>query len=1006
MSFVLLSLIYLIFFLSGAAALMYEVVWVRSLSLVFGGTHLAVTSVLAVFMGGLALGSYGIGSLVDRIRKPLRLYGCLEIGVAVSAMAFIALMQIYPSIYIFLARGQDDQRLYLTLIRVLFAVVALIVPTTFMGGTLPVLTRFVSRQGASVGARLSLLYGFNTIGAVAGTAAAAFFLLPNYSVSTTIHVAIVINFVIGIVSILLEGRAAKSWTIAPPTVEGAEESVDSALGSLPSTTPEPGELLPFRLVLVGIGVSGFCALGYEVLWTRTLTLSVGTSVYGFAIMLISFLIGIGLGSSAYGLVDRLLRPRNPATKDYVIGFGLVQLIIGATALFVTIRIRDLPIHTISLYRLYASWGLDFFHVRLLADATSAFSYMAVPAFFMGVAFPLAGHVTASYESRIGHAVGRVMAYNTIGAIFGSAVSGFALIYYLGLERSLEVLILINAGLGVIVLASLSRRKKAIGAVGFLVIAAVVFLVVREDAFRVWDTKFFAIFQNNNPYAYDTAEKRRDAIENIDVLLYREGINSTISVIHPKGLYQGVLVNGKVVASSSPQDLQCQLTLGHLPMLLHKDPKKVLVVGLGTGVTLGATSVYPEVESLILAEIEPEVLGAARTFGKYNHFVLDNPKLKVIFNDGRNFLTTTRKKFDVITADPIHPWTQGSGYLYTKEYFKIAAEHLEPGGIMCQWLPLYELDTEALKSVVGTFSLHFKYTMAWVTETDAELLGSNSPIVIDEQELGRRISHNPAVYSDLRSVMMGSASDFLSYFMMATRGMRAFSANSIINTDDNLYLEFSAPRFMGINMMQTDMNAITRYRESILPYLVPSPAGKPRAEQISRWNRMAQAAVVFDRAHELFLGELYNQPEFQSLAAELENIYPDYAPGRFLMQEYRYWKMIREPSLLRSIPFTVLNDRRQRVVTYISAVVVRVSDRRAALMFVDNAARKIYGQKYFSAPNIDARMASFERDIEAALEAAYREEMGRARSRGDLFPSAVMMDQRIQDIISSNTNKRN
>jgi spermidine synthase len=1004
MSSAFLSVIYLIFFLSGAAALMYEVVWVRSLSLVFGGTHLAVTSVLAVFMGGLALGSYGIGSLVDRIKKPLRLYGYLEIGIGVSAMAFVALMQVYPSIYIFLAHGQDDRRLYLTLIRVLFAVVALIVPTTLMGGTLPVLTRFVSRRGTSIGARLSLLYGFNTIGAVVGTAAAAFFLLPNYSVSTTIHIAIAINFLIGIMGILLDGRAAESWTIAPPNTENAEESIDSAWGSQPSSTPKPDELLPFRLVLFGIGVSGFCALGYEVLWTRALTLSVGTSVYSFAIMLISFLVGIGLGSSAYGLVARLFRSRHPVAKSHVIGFGLVQLIIGATALFVTIHIRDLPIHTISLYNLFASLGLDFFHVRLWANATAAFSYMAVPAFFMGVAFPLAGHVTASHESRIGHAVGRVMAYNTIGAIFGSAVSGFALIYFLGLERSLQVLIVINAGLGALVLASLTKRKAVIGSVGCLMMAAIVFLIVQKDTLRVWDAKFFAIFQNNNPFAYDTPEKRQDAIENIDVIYYKEGINSTISVIHPRGLYQGVLVNGKVVASSSPQDLQCQLTLGHLPMLLHKDPKKVLVVGLGTGVTLGATSVYPEVETLILAEIEPEVLGAARTFGKYNHFVLDNPKLKIIFNDGRNFLTTTRKKFDVITADPIHPWTQGSGYLYTKEYFKIAAEHLEPGGIMCQWLPLYELDTEGLKSVVGTFSQNFKYTMAWVTQTDAELLGSNSPIVIDEQELERRISHNPAVYRDLRGVMMGSASDFLSYFMMATRGMQAFSANGIINTDDNLYLEFSAPRFMGINVMGTDFEAITRYRESILPYLVPAPAGKPRAEQVSRWNRAAKAAAVYDRAHVLFVSQLYNQPEFRYLAAELAKLYPDYAPGRFLMQEYRYWQLVK-PFLLRSIPFTVLNERGQKVVTYVSAVVVRVSDKRAALMFVDNAAKKIYGQMYFSAPNIDVRMVNFERDIEALLTSAYREEMDRAHSRGEPFPSAVLVDQRIQDIIASNTDER-
>lgn len=993
----LAGVIYLMFFLSGAAALMYEVVWVRSLSLVFGGTHLAVTAVLSVFMGGLALGSYGIGRLVDSVKKPLRLYGYLEIGIAVSALAFMVFMQFYPSIYVFLAQGQDDRKLYLTLIRILFAFFALIVPTTLMGGTLPVLTRFVANQ-ANMGSRLSLLYGFNTLGAVAGVAAAGFFLLRFFSVSMTLHTAIVINFLIGIVSILLPDRVAGSPATEPHAAEAIGKAVDNALGSPAATSGKQESTLPLRLVLLGIGVSGFCALGYEVLWTKTLTLTVGTSVYGFSIMLIAFLVGIALGSTAYGFLAKLFRSGRPATRHSVIAFGVVQLVIGAAALFVTIHIRDLPTHALSFYTWYIARGLSIFDARLLSSATIAFSYMVVPAFFMGLAFPLAGQVTADYGRMIGKAVGRVMTHNTIGAIFGSAISGFVLIYILGIERSLQVLVVINTGFGMLVLASLTRRTWATVAVGCLTPVAVVYLFVNEDAFKVWDEKFFAIYQNNQPSTFDTPEEREEAIENTDILYYKEGINSTVSVIRPKGAQQAVLVNGKVVASTSPRDQQCQLTLGHLPMLLHKNPKKVLVVGLGTGITLGATSVHPEVEELVLAEIEPEVIGAAKTFGKYNHFVLDNPKLKIVFNDGRNYLTTTKKRFDVITADPIHPWTQGSGYLYTAEYFQMASERLAPGGIMCQWLPIYELGVDDLKSVVRTFSRSFKFTMTWLTQYDAELIGSNSPIVIDEHELKQRMLA-PAVFDDLQRVMMGSATDFLSYFTMATDGMRAFSANATINTDDNLYLEFSAPRFQGINVMRANFNALSRYRESIIPYLVPAPEGRPRAEQISRWKRKGEAAITYDRAHGLFIAGFEDLPEFQSLAAELAKKFPDFAPGKFLLQEYRYMQLV-EPYRIRKIPFAVLNDRGQRAVMNISAVVVRVSDERAALMFVDNTVKKIYGQLYFSAPDIDANMTRFARDVEAALTAAYREEADRASQEGKRHPPAAVLVERMQDIITS------
>jgi spermidine synthase len=991
-----LGLIYLMFFLSGAAALIYEVVWVRSLSLVFGGTHLAVTTVLSVFMGGLALGSLLIGRRVDTIKRPLKFYGLLEIGIALSAVVFIVLMKIYPPVYIFLVQGNEGAKFYLTFIRVIFAFVSMIVPATLMGGTLPVLTRFVSGHSGRVGAHLSFLYGFNTLGAVAGTAAAGFFLLRYYSVSTALHTAILMNLLIGLLCILL---ADKVSIMFDPSKKGSGHSGAEQAGKSPDTVSEKDEVsntFPLRLVLAGIGVSGFCALGYEVLWTRVLTLTIGTSVYGFTIMLVAFLSGIALGSQTCGFFMRQLSSKNNLMKKQVAGFGMVQVIIGVAALVVTLHMRDLPVHSIFLKDFFLSRGLGVFEARQWANLTIAFSYMVVPAFFMGMAFPLAGNVHAAYRRKVGHAVGDVLAYNTAGAILGSAVSGYVMIYLFGLERSLQLLTLINAGFGLLVIISIRNMKILNWTAAAATLAVMVFLILSPDAFRMWDARFFAIFQNNRPEIYDTPEKVRDALENTDVLFYHEGIDSTISSISAKGGSRSLLVNGKVVASDSPGDRQVQLTLGHLPMLLHKDPRKALVVGLGTGMTLGAVSIHPGLKELTLAEIEPRVTGAAKTFGIYNNHVLDDPKLKIIYNDGRNYLLTTKEKFDVITADPIHPWTQGSGYLYTTEYFRLASERLLPGGIMCQWLPVYELSAEDLRSVVKTFSGHFRYTMAWVTHFDAVIIGSNSPLLIDEEELARRIAH-PAVSGDLERVMMGTADDFLSYFVMGTGGMKAFSNGGVINTDDNLYLEFSAPLSMGKNVMGENVSSIVRHRESILPYLIPAKDEKAHEAQTEKWALNRQAAGVYDPAHAMFLDQGYNGPEFRFLLSALDKKYPWYAPGRFLKEVYLH-ETSRTPVLLLKTTLTFIDENGAKVVKEISAVRAGVSGERAAVMFVDNEARTIYGQVYFSGTGLDERVAGFAAGVISDINNAYHAEARAALEQGWEFPQLGPAMQRIENII--------
>lgn len=994
------SLIYLMFFLSGATALIYEIVWVRSLGLIFGGSHQAVTTVLSIFMAGLALGSYMLGKVSKKVKNPFKLYGELEIGIALFALIFIMLMKAYPSIYIFLAQGKEDFPLYLSLVRVAFAVTALIIPTTLMGATLPVLSSFVSRNiPKELGSHLSFLYGYNTLGAVAGTIAAGFLLLPLYSVSTTLHIAILVNFSIGLMSIFLQSTsvALKKWN----TMDRGVEEVESDRRFPLISKNDVENTYPLRLVLWGIGVSGFCALGYEVLWTRILSMVVGASVYGFTVMLAAFLTGIALGGTAYGFFRKWvgLKKRNSIGPylPTIVSFGIVHVMIGVTAILVTYFLRDLPANSIRLQEFFFSKKLSLFGARQWANFALAFSYMIVPAFFMGVAFPLAGEIHIAYKRTVGHAVGEVLAFNTIGALLGSATSGFVLIYLFGIERSLQYLSLINVAFGLLVLFSIWNIRFLTWGLLALTLIVIVFSTLTPTAWRIWNRNYFAIYRSNQPEAFRTPEMVREAIENTDVLYYHEGVEASVSSIKVKGGDQAFLINGRIEASTRMGDLQCQFTLGHLPMLLHRNPKKILVIGLGSGITLGATSVYPGVEKLTLVELEPKVVGVARTFENYNHRVLDHPKLKMVFNDGRNFLMTTREKFDVITADPIHPWFRGAGYLYTAEYFKIAAEHLLPGGIMCQWLPIYELDTEDLKSVVKTFSEHFPHTMIWLTRNDAEMIGSSSPILVDEMELERRMAE-PKISNSLKSVMMGSASDLLSYFVMGTEGAKAFSQRGTMNTDENLYLEFSAPLSITRSVMGGNVNALARHRESILPYLAPPGDEKARGEQKRKWMVYHEAAQVAGRAQALFLGGRFDTPEFFQLMETLEKRYPFYAPGGLLRKEYAAQTAL-EPKLLKKVALTLLTEQGAVRVVEISSVVARINNERVSVIFVDNEARAIYGQMTVDGVQKERFIDRFVDDVMMSVWDGYQKEVNIARLQGKKLPPAEPTIRKIKDMIT-------
>jgi spermidine synthase len=552
--------------------------------------------------------------------------------------------------------------------------------------------------------------------------------------------------------------------------------------------------------------------------------------------------------------------------------------IGVTAILATVYFFDLPALTLKLQHFFStSAGFDMFGTWQWTSFGVAFFYMFIPALFMGLAFPLAGEIHATYKKVVGHAVGEILAFNTVGAILGAAISGYALIYLVGIERALQILSLVNIGYGLFVITSTRNNRIVNTAVPALFLAIILLLSFSPNAFKILDPGYFAIYKSNIPDLFSTRERVDRSLKRVKVLYHAEGAESIVtSSIDANGV-QGFTTNGLNEASNAFEDVQCQYTLGHLPMLLNKNPKNVLVIGLGSGMTAGATSIHPSVEEITLVEIEPKVVGVAKTFAFYNHNVLDNPKLKIVFNDGRNYLLTTTSTFDVITADPIHPFFRGAGYLYTAEYFKLASEHLSPGGVMCQWLPLYRLSTENVISIIKTFSQNFKYTMIWQTAYDVELIGSNSPIILDEQELERRIA-DPAISFDLQSVMMSSADDFLSYFFMGTKGVEALTEGGIINTDQNLYLEFSSPYYFHTSYLEgKNIDMLLGGRESIMPYLaVPGdPASQNR--QKKKWSEHERLFPLVDEVHTMMLMGNISSPEFRNLIKELDRKAPTFAP---------------------------------------------------------------------------------------------------------------------------------
>jgi spermidine synthase len=869
------------------SGLVYQVVWVRELVLVFGATTFAVSTVLTAFMGGLALGSFYFGRRSEKIARPLRLYGILEIGIGIYGLAVPFIFAALPIVYHPFWQWLQLSFFAISIIRFIFAALVLILPTALMGATLPVLSSYYARDAGRIGLRVGSLYSLNTFGAVLGAAATGFVLIPALGMHATTATAAAMNLLLGAVALRVSARD-ESENVAPASGENRpveERSSEQAvkpqsprekrrffawlfvlprayrpLKSKRAATPKqnaknvqaassrPTSVATERLsraeiitVLVGFALSGFIALSYEVIWSRVLALIIGSSVYAFSIMLTTFLVGLAVGASvASRVVDRIRRP--------ALAFALIETGVGVTSIIGAYLFNDLPYVFVQLYRLV---GSNSFGVILFARFLIASLVMILPTLLLGALFPLVVKTVSSGGGKqaSGRTVGDAYAANTIGAIAGSFASGFILIPWLGLLGSLRLC----AALNFVIAAALfivSRRSaadnvrkgeeakgrrgearvkkgplplwasRALYAWAGVALSAVfiVSIILFEPP---WDSEVMssAVYR----YAPQLSSKSKQELFDYlkrgqgETIFYKEGITATVAV-QRQGGGRVLKVNGKPEASTGG-DMPTQILIGTLPLLVRQQTDDVLLIGLGSGVTLGSIEQFP-VKRVTCVELEPAVVEASRHFEDVNNRPLNDPRLRMISNDGRNFIYTTDEKFDVIVSEPSNPWLTGVANLFTLEYFKRGAERLKDDGIFSQWLQIYEMAPEDVRTLVATFRAAFAYVYVFRgAEGDLMLLGSKSDRRLDLSVIKSHFN-DPKIAADLNRINTVSAGDLLSRFYIGPNEVTGLSTGAPMNTDNNALIEFNAPRRVGTaeETIERNVKQLLAYATSPLPYL--------------------------------------------------------------------------------------------------------------------------------------------------------------------------------------------
>ena len=768
------------FFGSGCAALIYEIVWFQMLQLYIGSTAVSLGTLLATFMGGLCLGSLWGPRIIPEIWSGLKGWAVLEVGIGLLAALVLVAVPFIPN---FLAGGLDGFTGMLA--RGLVAGLLLLPATILMGATYPVAARCIETtpQGVSF---LGLIYAANIAGAVFGTLLSGFYLLRVHDMPTANFVGTAMNVTVACGAWWLARSSAGKPAVAQKTAASTQSQGIVAEKAAPSP----------RLVYFAIGVSGFCALGAEVIWTRNLSLILGPTVYTFSMILAVFLAALSVGSAMGAvLARRLARP----------GFALAgcQLMVvpavAWTAYSLSLSLPYWPINPDLSTSIWFTAQLD------LLRCTWAIWPGPI---LWGASFPLALAAMAENRRDSSRLTGTLYAANTLGAIVGALTTSLLLVSAVGTCNAQRILGVLSACAALLILAGTARAQNAAGVKGWqanprtlalglpaLLACAMLLASVPQLPWQV------VAYGRNLP----------TKVLNGTRLYMGEGRNATVAVTQLNEKTRMFHVSGKVEASSAPQDMRLQRMLAHLPALAHPEPRTVLVVGCGAGVTAGSFLPYPALDRLVICEIEPLIPQQVTPwFAPENYSVLEDRRVQLRYEDARHYVLTTREKFDVITSDPIHPWVKGAATLFTREYLQMCKTHLNPGGLVSQWLPLYDSNLEAVKCAIATFMEVFPEGTIWSNcdldeGYDVVLLGSTGPLVIDVDAMQKRLEqadHKPVAES-LREVNFRSAFSLLSTYAGRGPDLQEWLRGAQPNLDRNLRLQYLA----GFTRNQEDRTTI-------------------------------------------------------------------------------------------------------------------------------------------------------------------------------------------------------
>ena len=770
---------------------MDEVVWFKYLHLTLGSTTSAAATLLAVFMGGLALGSWLFSKAAPKLTRPGTTYAVLEAGTAVFALLTPALFALIERGYVIAFQRLGEGPGTLLLVRTGLAMAALLPPTILMGGTYPVMSRLVEHEERP-GRRSAGLYAVNTAGAVAGVILAGLLLIPRIGLRATLLVSACIGLVAAISAFALQKRALATARLAR------------------------GDR-PLAVWMAAAFLTGSVALGVEVLWTRILVLYLGSSVYSFSLMLMVYLSGLAAGS----LTGTAFAARNPRRWLAAVQVGLGALLLAQIFLFP--RYPSLLV-TIATRLFRARTYADVFLSETLVTAV----YLFPCTFLMGLTFTLLVRVACRSADEASRDAGSVYAANTVGSIAGSLAAGFVAIPLLGTQNSLVAAALVSTAVALLVLPRSWPVRIA------PVVFALLALVPPRDG----------VILASGPFS-DVARR--------DVLFYKEDVTATVAVKRyrmPPAL--SLELNGVNVAGTSDALLAVQKLQGHLPLLLTGRPSRVLHVGFGSGGTAYAVSLHP-VRSIRVLEISPEVLEASRAyFPDVNHGVLDDPRLRATINDGRNFILASRERFDAILSDSIHPRYAGNGSLYTEDYFRLCKRRLEPGGVISMWLPMYSMLPADYRSIVRAFREVFPNVSIWYphsVENSFTIVIATPERTARLRDLADRLTETPKVRRDLAEIGADDPAEIASYLVMAPDAVTAWVRDADSHVDDRPSVEYESGRTLEhLRTWRRIFDELVARRSRVEDFFSDLSAGDPLSERARTRFQSARTALEAHRRH--------------------------------------------------------------------------------------------------------------------------------------------------------------